>query len=360
MTFLRKLLAKYRSIAYLLLNRSKRGITYTATAPCHLIASSSLIMYGGDAVHPCVRYVPERIYGHKWWMVYTPYYSANAKIENPRLCYGESETSEAPTKWHVVKELVPQHEHGYNSDPYLLIEGGKMFVFWRENDTPVLRDKHLVRGTFCAEVNKDFNLLNQKLVLPEGAQFEDKETCPAFAQDGNSYVGYAMHLKFKNNFMHTVAPKSICRLFDKAAAVSDVLGIYSQQKFRGVAVWQSPNLEREFSYIKSLPIYNKNRLYRPWHMDIFDWDGNRYMVIQTNQSNADICLAVQTEKGFKVFPKPLLTNADIGKVGIYKPTALVVDGIFYLYYTAQDPKHRSLNQLYLKQLPFSEVLASIN
>ena len=316
-------------------------------------------MYHEDAVHPCVRYVPEGIFGHKWWMVYTPYYKANAKIENPRLCYGESETIEAPTNWHVVKELVPQHTNGYNSDPYLWIKDGKMFVFWRENDTPALIDKQLVRGTFCAEINEVFDLLNTRLVLPEEAQFEDKETCPAFTQDKDGFIGYAMHLKFKNNFMHSQAPRTLCRLFDKMVAITDVLGIYSQQKFKGVAVWRATNIDGPYAYEQSLPIYNKNRLYRPWHMDIFSWDGKEYMVIQTNQSNADIGLAERTERGFRMFPRSLLTNADIDKVGVYKPTALVVDGVFHLYYTAQDKSNRGLNKLYLKSMPFDELLRDL-
>ena len=96
-------------------------------------------------------------------------------------------------------------------------------------------------------------------------------------------------------------------------------------------------------------------------MDFFDWQGKRYAIVQTNQSNADLCLAVSEDKeNFKFLKKPLITNASIGKIGIYKPCAGVTsDGTFYLYYTAQDFNNRALDRLYLTKMEFDSLLSQI-
>ena len=54
-----------------------------------------------------------------------------------------------------------------------------------------------------------------------------------------------------------------------------------------------------------------------------------------------------------------MTNETSGKVGIYKPTAGVVDGRFFLYYTAQDVDNRTLNKLYLITMDFNELLKKL-
>lgn len=92
-------------------------------------------------------------------------------------------------------------------------------------------------------------------------------------------------------------------------------------------------------------------------MDFFDWEGKRYAIVQTNQCNADIALAVSDDcENFTFYKKPLITNATIGMVGIYKPCALVVNGEFSLYYTAQDDNNRNLNKLYCTSINFNSLL----
>ena len=60
----------------------------------------------GDIVHPCIRYSKKAFKGYYWWLIYTPYYNANADIENPILCYGVSEERGAPIKWSVYDEII--------------------------------------------------------------------------------------------------------------------------------------------------------------------------------------------------------------------------------------------------------------
>ena len=57
--------------------------------------------YGDWLIHPCVRYIPEGLGGHKWWMVVTPYPNYNSKYENPILYYGDSNDTTPPLNWNL-------------------------------------------------------------------------------------------------------------------------------------------------------------------------------------------------------------------------------------------------------------------
>ena len=54
-----------------------------------------------------------------------------------------------------------------------------------------------------------------------------------------------------------------------------------------------------------------------------------------------------------------MTNDTCQKLGIYKPAAGVIDGMLYLYYTAQDVDNRSLNKLYLTTTEFKTLMKQI-
>lgn len=141
----------------------------------------------------------------------------------------------------------------------------------------------------------------------------------------------------------------------------DLLGVYSQQKSFGIAIWKgSKNATEQCQYDKTVQFINKNKLWRPWHMDFFDYEGRRYALVQTNQCNADIALAYSDDLyHFTFYKKPLITNHSIGKIGLYKPTGLVLNGIFYLLYTAQDKDNRALNKLYMTEMNFLKLIDSI-
>ena len=95
-------------------------------------------------------------------------------------------------------------------------------------------------------------------------------------------------------------------------------------------------------------------------MDFFDYDRKRYAVVQSNMCNADIVLAWSDDnRHFSFYPKPLITNKSIGRLGIYKPCAFVLNGNFYLFYTAQDKDNRALNKLYMTQMDFDELISKI-
>ncbi len=357
----RKLLNGYRRLQYTITGRSRYGVLSPG-----IDVTIDAFRYEenhGDIVHPCVRYIPEGFEGHYWWMVYTPYYGADSSMENPILCYSDEEDPNIPpTDWKVYMLVNEKPEDGYNSDPTLLYKDGSLYVFWRENYEWSNKPHKYIRATYLAKIqNGAIERVGDEILYTEDKEL-DAETCPTFMlnEDG-SVTAYAMHLMFHSKRIKRMRPwlRSIA---NRLVSITDLLGFYSQQKHYGIAIWeQNGNIGDTFFYKKTVKIKNCNKLYRPWHMDLFDWEGVRYAIIQTNQCNADIVLARSRDgELFTIYNKPLVTNASINKLGIYKPCAGVTpNGTFYLYYTAQDIENRAMNRLFLSLTDFNHLLTVI-
>ena len=362
MSFARQILSLYRFFQYKICSRPHYGVMRPGVEvkvdPFHFEENH------GDIVHPCVRYIPEGFEGHKWWMVYTPYYAADSSMENPILCYAEEDNPNTPpTEWKVYGLVNEKPEDGYNSDPTLLYKDGQLYVFWRENYENSKYPHKFIRATYVAKVNNGtLEKIGKEVLFTEDKEV-DAETCPTFMmnEDG-SVTAYAMHLKFHSERIRDMHNAWMKKIALKVVGLTDLLGIYSQQKHYGIAIWKQRGvLSEPFAHSTTNKIAKCNKLYRPWHMDLFDWEGKRYAIIQTNQSNADLCLAVSEDmEHFTMLKKPLITNETIDKLGIYKPCAAVTpNGMFYLYYTAQDKDNRALNKLYMTTMRFEELLGKI-
>lgn len=352
---IRSILNIYRHIQYKLHKRAIYG-----TMPSGVLCSHDPFdeeVNHGDIVHPCVRYIPEGYEGHCWWMVYTPYYKSNDKTENPILCYAESNEPTPPTHWKVYCQVQGQPEKGYNSDPVLLYANDLLYVFWRESETKRCEAAGYVRATFGGVV-KDGAICDIFGPIVGASDSErDPETCPTILQEPDgSFRCLAMDLTFHSKFIKNL-PGLLKRIVSKCALVFDLLGIWSQQKSHGIAQWSSDSVNGHYHLDKTIKFSNKNHLYRPWHIDFFEWENKLYAIVQTNQCTADLCLAVSEDRvHFKFFSRPLMTNTTCGKIGIYKPTAGVVNGTLFIYYTAQDISNRSLNKLYLTTCNFNEIV----
>ena len=358
MAFLRSLLNSYRKVQYATFGRPVLG-ELCPGVPCRIEPFKAEINHG-DVVHPCVRYISDGYEGHCWWMVYTPYYGADASMENPILCYAESNEPVPPVEWKVYGEVKGKPEKGYNSDPVLLYTKEKLYVFWREYQTPtVLAAGHQV-GTFGGIV-KDGGIVNEfgPVVWSDDAEI-DPEVSPTFIEKDGKYICYAMHLKFHSKRLKRQRPL-LQNVLTKIITISELLGFGGQQKSFGIARWESENIEKPFHYVDTVKFKNCNALYRPWHMDFFEHQHRLHAIVQTNQMNADLCLAYSDDyKNFTFFGKPLITNTTIGKLGIYKPTAGVIEDKFYLYYTAEDMDNRALNKIYKAEMDFEQLIKAVH
>ena len=75
-----KLLENYRRFLFACHGYTSNGVMPKGV-PCN-VEDPTIETTHGDVVHPCVRYIEEGFEGHQWWMVYTPYYAGNDKLEN--------------------------------------------------------------------------------------------------------------------------------------------------------------------------------------------------------------------------------------------------------------------------------------
>lgn len=355
MSAIRNILRVYRRIQYAFCGRNRFGVMSVGELCSHEPFEQEVNF--GDVVHPCVRFIPDGYLGYKWWMVYTPYYKSNDKTENPILCYAKGDENTIPTFWFIHSLVQKQPSVGYNSDPVLFYAHQKLYVCWRENFTERCKTSGFLRATFGAIVEREGVSKNFGPMVGTDDTEEDAETSPAFIQESDGgYRCLATHITFHSKSIRRL-PIFFQRLINPLLLGLDLLGIWSQQKAHGIAQWSSSQVDGSYHYDRTIRFENKNILYRPWHIDFFEWNNILYAVVQSNQCNADICLAESKDRvHFRLFRKPLMTNETCGKVGIYKPTAGVVNGIFFLYYTAQDKDNRALNKLYLTTIDFNELL----
>jgi hypothetical protein len=315
-------------------------------------------MYHNDIVHPCVRYTEKPFRGFNWWMVFTPYYKADSSIENPILCHGISENSEPPLVWEFEVLLAETPLTGYNSDPTMFFNEEKLYVYWRENDTPKTRRDGIYRGIYGVILDDKNSVYINEPVLSEWKKQVDREVSPTFLSLNKEWFCYAPHIRFKIEKL-IFTNKRVNKIIEKILLILSLLELFSVQKSYGLAIWKRSD-SNVFEYKKTVKFQNCNKLYRPWHCDFFEYENRLYMLLQTNQSNADICLGVSEDfENFTLYTKPLLTSKSISKVGIYKPTGSVYNGRLYLYYTAQDINQRENNRLYYTSLNFKELIQEL-
>lgn len=344
----------YRRVQYAFCGRKIYGLIAPGVK-CHIEPFKEHVNHG-DVVHPCVRYIPEGYEGHCWWLVYTPYYGADPGMENPILCYAESNEPIPPTEWKVYCEVKGKPDKGYNSDPALLYAEEKLYVFWREYQTPsILAAGHQV-GTFGAVINNGGIIDEFGPVVWSDDSEIDLEVSPTFIYKGGVYNCLSMHLRFHSKVVKRIK-NPFRNVINILTTITDLIGCYSQQRHYGIAIWETDNVDEPYRYRETVKFRNCNRLYRPWHMDFFEYKGKWYAIVQTNQCNADICLAWSNDgRTFTFFDSPLITNASIKKLGIYKPCAGVTpDGVFFLYYTAQETNDRAFNKLYLTKMKINDL-----
>ena len=345
---------RYRKILYMFHRHPTKGIMASGI-PCHVEDPESDITHG-DVVHPCVRYIEEGFEGHKWWMVYTPYYAGNEKIENPRLCYADTD-KEPPTEWKYYCTIKDCPETGYNSDPTLLFTDGRLYVFWREYDTPQTKELGCDAATFgCYVQNKAIYYLSQPLLKNNVSEVQgsfDREICPTIIARNGRFIGYTLH--------HSFIPKFIYRIPSKLGSfiyrhhlffILDALIGYKDTKNLGVGIWIGASPEHPFNYKKTTKMDGVSRLYQPWHMDLFEDAANKkdilYAVIQSSIEFADICLAwCKDGETFNLYSKPLISSYTIGMAGLYKPSAVLIGNKFYIFYTARDNQDHHLNKLFV-------------
>jgi hypothetical protein len=262
--------------------------------------------YYDDLIHPCVRYIPDGFAGHRWWMVASPYYNGNSSIENPILYYGDSREGELPPlSWTAAAIVEDTHtDGGYNSDPNIYFDGQKLWVLWRESWTVDCKENKVSRAVFGKSTSDGVTFSVKKYFAGEISGSVDHEMCPTIVDVNGKIRMYAAY--------HEFTPDRIPL---------------------GLSIWDIDNNDLDNNqFIKTndvLPIYKTG--FDFWHFDIFEYEKKYYCVVSP-ESGTEILLG-QSDDGenFIFWSTPLISKEGTGKSYFYKPSAMVHQGIFYLW-----------------------------
>lgn len=289
--------------------------------------------YMNDNVHPCVRYIPT-FAGHDWWMVTTPYPNSNSGVENPILYYGDSgENDTPPLSWQGGAIVEDTPLSGYNSDCNLYYDGEKLWIFWRENGTPDCKHHNVERGIF-ARYTTDGITFSEKYyfcgnTFSMAGKTGDTEMCPCVFQIGNSLKMLATYYEFT-----------------------------PQRRPYGLSVWNCPNGidSHSFEFDINVGILH-TPVFKFWHFDLFTYN-DKYYCVATSENADAVYMGVSNDGiNYKFWGTPLISTDIYTDYSYYKPSALVKNGVLYLWHPV---KMSGINTIWMDSKNMEDVLNILN
>lgn len=294
------------------------------------------VKYNDDCLHPCVRFVENGFIGHKWWMIQSPYFNRNSKIENPILFYSDEKI---PLNWKFFKIVKDTPQKGYNSDPNLFFEDNKMWILWRE----------------CYTENCDAN---------------DSEciVCAKYTSDGIKFSDEIILLKQKSiKSNDNILSPSLLKYKDVYYLFTVDYQFLPQRKNNSIVIWESPNLiETEFKVKckcasdniltvdkwKELQVLNtilfipKPLRHDIWHIDLFEKD-NKIFIVSVSEWGDNIMLSELIDfKYIRTNHKPLLNNHALQKTlkrrTYFYKSSFVNNGNKFIFYTTTENNSNKL------------------
>lgn len=292
--------------------------------------------YYDDLIHPCVRYIPQGFAGHQWWMSGSPYRNGDSSIENPILFYGDSrEKGLPPLSWTPVGviEETPVGR-GYNSDPNIYFDGKGLWVFWRENNTVAAANNGYARATFGRYTTDGVNFGPKKLFAGEKTGTEDSEMSPIVFDVNGTVKLYGAH--------HQFTP---------------------QRNPWGLSIWDIANNDLQAnSFTKTIDVLPTYRTgFDFWHFDLFSY-GDKFYCVVTPESGNEILLGSSDDAiNFKFWNTPLLSSAVTKRSYFYKPSAMVYQGIFYLWNpVAELESPVRTTRIWMSEMRFDDLIRKLN
>ena len=291
--------------------------------------------YGDFLIHPCVRYIEEGFAGHRWWMVVTPFPRMDDHFENPVLYYGDGEGNEPPRNWRFVGVVQPSYEKGYNADCNLYYDGQLLWILWKETGTPNTTPES---GLDCVMGRpfdgNSFGLVKKFLDNPDTQA--NRMTAPCVLPiDGQVRLLATYYEKRVND---PVQPHGKSGL--------SVWSLEGNGMADGHFVWQ----------------WDAGQCYPDWfdlwHTDFFTYDGKYYCVATTER--ATLMLMGRSDDGvsYAFSPFPLLSKEGNLYVGMYKASAVVHNGIFYLLFPRKSLTGRK-SHIYYASMRIDALLAIV-
>lgn len=309
--------------------------------------------YHNDCLHPCIRYYETPFAGYHYWLVQTPWYFYDNNLENPIL-YKTNDIVD----FGEGKVLCETHDFGYNSDPLIFREDDKLYVFWREYQTP-LCDKLGCQKATVGVYTYDGITFSEKLVyLTDNNSDSDTEQSPVLikrnTEAGDRYYFYATWYQYKPD------PHN-----------------------KGIAIWEGTSLEKpDFGLKELIPfktVYTCDKLKQKrignhlwfipkplkfdlWHFDLIEYN-DKLLMISCSNMGENIMFSVSDDYiHFSTLKKPLINahyceKYESPRQNLYKPSGFIKDDTFYLYYTSTPwSMNDGYNELRLSKININELI----
>jgi hypothetical protein len=280
--------------------------------------------YQNDCVHPCIR----RLQDGRYVMVQSPWPAAQDGVENPILYF-----SEDPATWHDGVVLKDTPATGYNSDPNVFEENGRIYVFWREVDTPRCQKYGKSRMVMGGIVGDDGKMTEEKVYITADADSTDHTICPTLIKHNGKYYFYTLWRRRKS-FLRNLG----ITIWEGTSLENPDFKLIDKVKVNNPLVWDRFFENKFFGRLFFIPVIKR---YDLWHFDLFEHDGRLYMVSSDEMDDFVMLSESRDWRHFTTVKTPLLNNNYSDKIvghrqRFYKPTAQVVDNQLYLWYTYTD------------------------
>lgn len=269
-----------------------------------------LYSYYGDTqvVHPKVLYFPNMLFGHKYWLAYTPYPNEQAYYENPCIAYSDDGYRFTNIPNNPIDEPTSDRTTTYFSDTHLVYRAdtGKLECWYR-----------LANDTTKAETI-------YRMFSEDGLTWTDKEELKSIASPGSS----------------------------NAALLSPAV-IYEDSKYK---IWTVNYNENKIEYWESASGDNWTKVrdivltysafeetHRIWHIDIEKIDGLYVLVAMTRQTGTwhwPLYLSTSEDNETWETPWVVIKYSDGWDARIYRSCIIKDNGVYRIYYSAYDTSRR--------------------
>lgn len=281
--------------------------------------------YHNDVLHPCIR----RMSDGRYVMVQSPWYKCKNEVENPILYI-----SDDPMRWTngIVVEDTP--ERGYNSDPNVYEENGRIYVFWREVETPFCEAHQTMMatvGVYTDDYGKTFS--PKQIYLTNTDERIDSEICPIMIKKGDTYRFYSCWYQRWRKDRHNLG----LSIWEGTSLERPDFRLAKQVPFRTKYICDKYKQFALFGHIFFIPVPHKFDL---WHFDLMEKEGKLYMFASEEMGDVEMVAISKDWEHFDLKRKPLLNAHRMeNHVGYrqyyYKPTAFVQDdGKIQFFYTS--------------------------
>ena len=284
--------------------------------------------YHDDCLHPCIRKNIVCVgggYKKIYWLVQSPYYRWNNKVENP-IIY----KSENLHYWLNGTIVANTPEYGYNSDPNIYLQGDTTYIFWRECNTPLcdsLKAQMATVGVFTLD-GKTFS--KKKIYLTNSSSASDTEQCPICIKWKGKYRFYCVWYQYsptrENKGLAIWEGNSLNKPDFELVDTIAIPQVHTADKLVQKSI---------FSYIVYIPTPLK---YDLWHMDLVEYNG-KLLMVSSSEKGDNIMLSESVDGiNFKTHWKPLVNNHYMeNKIHYrqyyYKPTAIIENDSLKVFFT---------------------------